>query len=548
MGWVAEAMDGLRAVSGAGKGPVLGCHGAVSAGDPFAATVATEVLASGGTAVDAVLAGAMVQCVVEPAWCGLGGDAFALVFEPGEGVVALNGSGAAPVKAGSATAGLERVPRFGPLSVAVPGFVGAWDALFSRFASLARAELVEPARRYALRGFPLDLGTAAAVERAVTDAASGAAPGLETLLAGNGRCPGELFRQPELAWTLGEVAERGAAAFYEGAIAERVASWIERRGGPLSLEDLGSHETAFVDVVSVRYRDRLVVSNPPVSLGILLLEELALAGEFDVAELRARTSDLIDLLVWCKRESFRDLALVASDPPASARFGGLDPATIAARAATYETGAGAVAVMEPELSEGTDTTSLVAVDARGQVAVVIHSLFNEWGAREVVPGTGVLLNDRLAGLRTDASAPNGLRPGCRPVHTLNAYMVLEADNVVLAGATPGGRGQVQTNFQVLTQVIDFGSDIQSALEHPRWLSGTPRTPVPDDRLLVESEMGAAVIDELRELGHDVVVVDGSSDRASNDLFGGCTVVAADPAKGVYQAAADPRRRVTALAW
>jgi len=160
----------------------------------------------------------------------------------------------------------------------------------------------------------------------------------------------------------------------------------------------------------------------------------------------------------------------------------------------------------------------------------------------------VLLNDRLANLVVDPALPNGLKPGRRPLHTLNAYMVLEEGRPVLAGATPGGRGQVQTNFQVLANVLDFGLDLQSALDAPRWLSGTPRTPSPDDALLIENDFPPAVAPELRRLGHRVVVVDASEERASTDLFGGCTVVGRDPDSGVLQAAADRRRRVVSMVW
>ena len=529
----------------------MGPRAVVSAGDPLAAAVSLEVLVGGGNAVDAVLAGAMAQCVVEPPWCSIGGDAFMLVTAPGERPVALNGSGAAPSGTSDAVGDGARVPRFGPLSVGTPGFVAAWFAAHGRFATRPAAELIAPAVHLARTGFPLDRSIATAFARIEKGLDAQERIGLEPLIRGNHCLPGQLFRQPELAASLEAIAAGGADEFYRGALARRIVSGLGRRGGVLALSDLDAHEAAFVEPMRISYHGHTVLANPPVSLGVVFLEELKIAEGFELGNFPLESAELIDRMLWCKRAAFAD-AVRLSDPAGAGAF---DPSMLLAEERAkrwrdaYAPGSGRRRLPALEVEGGTDTTSIAVADARGTTAVLIHSVFNEFGSREVVEGTGVLMNDRLAGLAVDPSLPNGLKSGRRPVHTLNSYLVLDEDGqVLLAGATPGGRGQVQTNFQVVTAVLDFGLDLQSALELPRWLSGTPRTPFPDDALFLESEFAPEVMESLREQGHDVSVVDSREEQGSSDLFGGCTVVGREPSSGALQTAPDPRRRVSTLAW
>ena len=190
---------------------------------------------------------------------------------------------------------------------------------------------------------------------------------------------------------------------------------------------------------------------------------------------------------------------------------------------------------------GSDTDCLVAADGEGRVVVWIQSLFNLFGAREVAEGTGLLLNDRLANLSVDPSRPNALRPGHKPLHTLNTFLVCEAGRPILAGATPGGQGQVQTNLQLITAVLDFGLDVQAAVDAPRWVSGS-RLPT-DTTLYLEPRFPAAVAEALRALGHTVAIADQGDD---GERFGSATLVGVDHTHGVLSGGADPRRGALAL--
>lgn len=482
-------------------------RGAVAAGSPQAAQVAIDVLAGGGTAVDAAVAASAVQCVVEFPWCGLGGDLFLMVDHPTEGVVALNGSGAAPARPGPGLSGMERIPRFGPLSVAVPGLPLAWALSVQRFGSMPLANLLAPAVKLAYDGFTVDGRLAAAMAAVGPDL--GDHPGLASLLDGNGRAEGERFIQPDLGRTLEALGRHGTEWFYRGDFAGRLAAHMRRQGGLLDEADLASHEAAWSTPLTIRYRGYTVFQHPPVSLGAAMLAQLRRLAQHDISAFPPGDPELIDLMVRCK---------VAALAETLSSFG-----VTAAPA-------------------GTDTTCLAVTDASGTTVTLIHSLFNAFGSREVVEGTGVILNDRLATLRVDDGPGPRLQLGERPLHTLNSYIVKRGDRVAIAGATPGGRGQVQTNTQVLVNLIDHGMSPLSAVEYPRWLHGTPRRYIQDSLLHLERGLPVGCAQRLAELGHEVREVD-----ATDDLFGSCTVVGRTPCTGLY-AVADGRRGAAAAGW
>jgi gamma-glutamyltranspeptidase / glutathione hydrolase len=512
----------------------------VSAGHSLAAAAALHVLQQGGNAVDAGLAASAVQCVVEMPWCGLGGDAFWLIRTLTDGVVAFNGSGIAPHDLHPGLVPGPKVPRIGPLSVAVPGLVSTWQAVAERFASRPLGELLAPAMTYARDGFPVY----PRLERALAKLTLHQG-GLSDLINRNGpaSAPFRLFRQPALAQTLEAIAAGGAEAFYAGPIGESIIKHLRTVGGVLTARDLADQRASAVAPIRVAYRGREVVTQPPVSLGCVLLQELRILGGLSLDGLKPGSSELIDLLVQCKDAAFADAAGL-SDP--DEHDNQLEWLLSEERAAWWrETIVNRVAMRVAALATGgSDTTSTVIADGQGGVVCLIQSLFNEWGSRELVPDRGILLNDRLANLPADEGLPNGLRGGRRPLHTLNTYMVLEDGAPVLAGATPGGRGQVQTNLQVLVNVLDFGMDVQTAVDEPRWISGLPYRGENDRTLYLEPAFPSQTAEALRSLGHTVALGVELGDQA--DPFGNCTVIA--QRSGTFQGAADSRRDAFAIGW
>jgi gamma-glutamyltranspeptidase/glutathione hydrolase len=506
-----------------------GTHGIVSAGDAIAAGTAIQTLQRGGNAIEAAIAASAVQCVVELPWCGLGGDAFMLIATAEGTVTSFNGSGPAPRDLHAGLISGPRAPRHGPLSVAVPGLVATWGAVVRHYATRPLSELLSSAIDYARSGFPVY----PRLERAFAKIA-GKGTSLDELLRDNGLLTGQQFRQPALASSLDDIG-----TFYRGASGGAIVDYLTGRGGVLSRDDLAALRVEPVEPIHVTYRGREVYSNPPVSLGCVLLEELKILEGFDLTDLQPGSADLINLLVECKDAAFTDAAHLGDPMEVDNR---LDWLLSEERAGYWRTHITRRA-HESVAVGGSDTTSLVVADEAGNVVALIQSLFNEFGSREWVPECGVLLNDRLANLALDQQRPNALRGGRRPLHTLNTYMVLEDEHALLAGATPGGRGQVQTNLQVLVNVLDYGMDVQTAVDQPRWISGLPYRGEADRTLYLEAEYPPRTVEALTAAGHQVQV--GVDEGEQADPFGNCTVIARGD---TWQGAADFRRDAFAIGW
>lgn len=520
-----------------------GARGVVATGNPLATEAAIDVLRSGGNAVDAAAAAAAVQSVVEMPWGGVGGDAFLLVKRASGEIAAINGSGAAP-KALSESAQVQ-LPRFGPLSVGVPGFVGAVCAVVERFGSRPLAELLAPSVDLAKEGFPVSPEVSRAIARLVAQAGCD----LVELLDGNGSEPGEVFRQPQLARTLEEVGEGGAEAFYGGRLAKSLAGHLNDLGGLFSFDDFNSHSTEWASPISVEYRDAKIFTQPPVSLGCVLLLLLRMYQQLDLPPLAYDEQIRIDAMVRCKHTAFANLLGILSDQPSAtdAAKALLSPESVAALCE------GLLDVPLAELARpaanpvarpfsaqvGDDTTCLAVLDGAGTSVTLIHSLFNEFGSRVYEPNTGILLNDRLANQRV-GTGPGEIVGGRKPLHTLNSYLVERSDGLLLAGSTPGGRGQVQFNFQVIVNVLQSGMGFREAVAAPRWLSGAPRRPEPNDGLYLEEGFSVELAERLQERGH----TPESASSDDSDLFGSVTMVGREPS-GSLLAVADHRREASA---
>jgi len=517
--------------------PVVAPRGAVSAGHPLVASAALRQLANGGSVVDAIVAASAVAAAVEPAWCGLGGDAFLLLHRAGGATEVVNGSGAAPLALDDGAVGERTVPRFGPLSIAVPGLPGVWAWATTR-TTRALTDLVADAIAYARDGFPVYPRLARAIAALDTTAIS---PALADLLARNGRAVGEGFRQGELARSLEEVVA-DLDGFYRGTLARTLVRALAERGARIADADLAAHRTESVAPLRVAYRGREVLTHPPVSLGVVLLAALRVLETLPTEGLAPDDPRRVTLEIAAIASAFADVDATAGDPTA-ARVP-IDWLLSDERAREWHDRivSGERARDPRPVTAGSDTTAMVVADAAGNVAVLLQSLFNEWGSREIATGTGILLNDRLANLPVGGDQPNRLLPGKRPLHTLHAWLVLDRGEAVLAGATPGGRGQPQTNLQVISRVLDSGLDIQAAIDRPRWLRGLPRRGPEDKTVYLEPGFAPEVAVALRAAGHPV------EDAPSGGIepFGGASVI--QRRSGALFAASDARRGGSAIGW
>jgi gamma-glutamyltranspeptidase/glutathione hydrolase len=525
----------------------IGRRGAVAANHPLAAQAGLLALRSGGNAVDAAVATALTLAVVEPMMSGLGGDGFYQVYwQPARRAVVFNGTGPAP-----AAATPERyragIPRIGPLSVSVPGMLGGVEAMHREYGRLPWADLCAEAIAYARDGFA---ATRAYCHFAAESRATLLVDprGAATFLAAGEPPPlAAAIVQPELARTLEEIAADGAEGFYRGRLARRLAAGLEAAGSLVGEADLAGFTAARQEPIAIDYRGHRVLEAPPNSTGFVLLEELKILENFDLARLGLLSADAIHLMVEAKKLAFADRERWGADP--------LSVDAPLARLLSAEYAAALAARIDPRQAAPTraaggssgDTTYFCTADADGNAVSGVQSINSGFGAGVMAGDTGILLNNRMAYWHLEPGHPNRLVPGHRVRHTMNPPLVLKNDALWCVLGTPGADHQVQVNLQVLTAMIDFGLDPQQAAELPRWTSNVPGQYANwphdgEDALTVERRIPEAVRRELARRGHPV--------KSVGDLDGPCSIeiIRRDAATGMLIAGSDPRRDGWALAW
>ena len=529
----------------------MGTNGMVATAHPLATAAGIDVLQRGGNAMDAAIAAALTTAVVLPEMCGLGGDVFFLHYDAETGKVSgLNGSGVAPAMATReffTERGYEKMPLFGPLSVSVPGAVDAYFTAIAEFGSISPRTLFRAAIRYAGEGFPITrIGSKkiAANADALAEHESTA-----NVFLPNGAVPkpGTIFQQTDLARTLYTIAENGPDAFYRGEIAREIDRYMRDNGGILRADDLKSHKSELVDPLSTDYRGYTVHQTNLPTNGLIQLEEMNILSHSELPRMSHNTANALHLMVEAKKRAFADRISYAGDP----RFVDvpldqiLSPEFAKDRYDSIDMKQASNEFVAGKLGEAVgDTTYLCVVDRDGNAVSLIQSISHTWGSRVVAGETGVLLNNRLGrGFTLDSDHPNVIEPGKRTMTTINCYLVTENGRLRWVGGTPGGDLQPQVNMQVLTNMIDFGMNVQQAVEAPRWSSfpGTDPANLPGDfKLRIEDRIDKRVITELRKRGHDVEIL------GSWDAGGNVQLIEVRQENGVLMGASDPRNEGVAL--
>ena len=526
-------------------------NGLVAAGHHLASLAGIDILMKGGNAFDSAIATSAVLSVVRPHMTGLGGDAFALLFSAQSGgVEALNASGPAP-KAASRQffldKGLTRIPLHGICSVSVPGIVGCWGEISEKYGTIGLQELLKPAIQYASRGFPVYPSLSLAIKEAGDKLANDRSA--EEIFLRNGRAPlpGEILLQGDLARTLDMISSRGTKSFYQGDIAKLIAEHFQKQNGLLTEDDLAGYRSVWKPPIRTSYRGYTVLGQPPVSQGLILLQELNLVEGFDLAKLGHNTADSIHVMVEAKKLAFADRIGYLGDPDfvkvpletlLSKEYAAKRSALIDVDRAMATTAKAGIDSMDG------DTTYFAIVDRDGNAVSLIQSVFHSFGSGVVVDGTGVVLNNRLSGFSLKSDHPNRLDPERKTVHTLNSYMIMRDDSLFLVGGTPGADDQVQTNLQVIANILDYGMNVQEAIEAPRWSSRPGTMPGEENlpyELHVEDRISPQVRDGLVKKGHDVKVSGGWS-------FAGAQAIIIDQSNKVLMGGADPRRDGYAIGW
>ena len=482
-----------RLDDGSRPGPVesLGLNGMVASAHPVAAAIGVSVLQQGGNAIDAALAVAAAEGVVLPASCGLGGDAFVLVYDPKTGeTTGFNGSGVAGAKATReryVQAGLTRMPLDGIHSISVPGAVAVYEALWKRYGTRPWADVWAPAIKLAADGVVLNsrvpkwIGGRAGVLGSFKWSAEQYLP--------NGAPPkaGTRWAAPNLASSLRAVAEGGAETFYRGALAARILAYLDSEGGPFVADDFAQQQCEVYTPIRTTYRHVTVLQTNPVSQGFLMLEQLNIVEGLNLEDHGLMSTDRLHYLVEAKKLAFEDRNEVAGDP----RFVNWDLHRLISKehAASRRASITRDRAMDPARAlvaeHSADTSYFCAVDGDGMAVSFIHSLSAAFGSGVVAGDTGITLNNRAGrGFSLEAGHPNVVEPGRRTIHTLNAYLCLRDGKPWLVSGTPGGDQQTQVNTQVLTSMVDQGLSAREALEAPRWFSFPGTDPATVDQSMV----------------------------------------------------------------
>jgi len=496
--------------------------GAVASPHRSATEAGERVLAAGGNALDAAIAANAMLAVVYPHMCGLGGDLFLLYREARTGEVhCLNGTGRAPAlatPAAFAARGLDAVPARGPLSLTVPGTVGAWEAALDLFGSLSLADVLAPAAARASAGIEVTARIASWIEAARDDIA--ADPALRAWFldaAGAPVAAGTVVRLPDLAATLSRLADAGAADLYAGELAQRLGGAVEAAGGLLTAEDLRRYRPDWTAPVAIRHGGLDVLTTPPNSQGLAALLMLRRMR----GSARPGTVGYLDEFVAAKLEAFALRDAHVTDP---------DHMRVTPDELLADPARPAPAPPAPVCG---DTVYACAVDAGGNACSLIQSLYYGFGSCFVAGDTGILMHNRAHYFSLHPDAVNVLEPGKRTLHTLMACMALEDGRPRYVFGTMGADGQPQVNVQVLHRLL-AGAPPADAVAAPRVLHGRFALEDDPDTLHVEADYGPAGPDVLAERHPRVAVV-----PAGSELLGHAHAIAIE-ADGEVTAGADPR--------
>jgi gamma-glutamyltranspeptidase len=485
--------------------PTRASHGLVVSPHTVASEAGRSILGQGGNAVDAAIATNAALAVTYPHMNGLGGDSLWLIYDAhSRQIYGLNGSGrSAQAATLDRFQGQEMIPQRGPLAaLMVPGTVDSWWQAHQRFGRLPWATLLQPAIQLAAQGYSISASQArwTQQDQALLSADSGAAA---TFLPG-GHVPrtGDRVQNPDLAAVLTAIADQGVEVFYRGDLAKRLVDWLANQGGLLSLDDFAQYQSDWVEPIYSPYRGHRIYELPPNTQGLTVLQILNLIEGFDLQTLGHGTADYYHLLVEATKLAFCDRDRWITDPD----FLDIPVAELIAKPYAHRR-SGRISLSQAQTYTATplggDTTYSAVVDAQGNAVSLIQSLYFDYGAGIVPARLGFILNNRATLFSLDPHHPNCLASRKRSFHTLIPAMSLTpSGHLDLIFGTMGGEGQPQTQVALLTRVLDFGFDIQTAVNLPRWRWG--RTwGSSSAELVLERRIPPEICQVLQSRGHTI---------------------------------------------
>ena len=518
-----------------GRSPVIACDGMAATSHPLATLAAVDALRAGGSAADAAVAAAATLCVVEPHMTGIGGDCYCLVSQPGKPVWGYNGSGRAGARASLEALRAQGLTDLGNSihSVTVPGAIDAWEALLAAHGRFDLGRALQPAIKYAEGGFPVTARVAWDWARYTGKLA--ADPGAARHYLFNGAAPneGDVIRFPALAGTLRTIGAKGAHAFYQGEIAADMVATLSARGSFLTLEDFAHHRGDAVTPISTRYRGIDLTEIPPNGQGLTALVMLNILENFDLAALDPLGPDRFHLVLEAARLAYavRDTHL------ADAKHMRVPVAALIDKGFAKKLGSRIDmtrrAVLPSAPTPGSDTVYLTVVDRDRMAVSFINSLFSNFGAGICTEKSGIMLTNRGSCFTLDAAHPNAFGPAKRPMHTIIPAMMMRDGRCDMTFGVMGSHYQPMGHVQIVLNMLDYGMDVQQAIDAPRFFFEGEKT-------LVEHGTAAATVEGLKARGHDVAF--------APTPWGGAQSIKIDWDRGVLIGGSEPRKDGCALGY
>ena len=549
------------------RSPVIAEHGMAATAHPLASQVALDVLKAGGNAIDAAIAANAALGLMEPTGNGIGGDLFAIVWDPkSEQLYGLNASGRSPMglsyeELTKALDGAEQIPSYDALAVSVPGAVDGWFELHDRFGKLPMRKVLAPAIDYAENGFPVSPVIANAFSNNLArferelDTINEFDNARETYFKNGSPQSGAIFKNPDLAKTYRTLARKGRKSFYKGDLAKTMAAYMKRIGGTLQYNDFTNHRSEWVDVRCVDYRGHELCELPPNGQGFAALQMANILKNVDLSQWSRGSAEVLHYITEAKRLAFEDLGRYYADP---------DFADIPVEhLLSEEYGRDRFALIDPDkinpnpvpgsfrLEGEGDTTYLTVADADGMMVSLIQSNYRGMGVGLVPDGLGFMFQNRGELFSLDPQHPNVYAPGKRPFHTIIPAFIMKDDKPFVSFGLMGGGMQPQGHVQILINLVDYGMNLQEAGDAARLyhIGGRAATDPLDGRdgdqlgtLHVEPGITDATITKLRAMGHDVNIVD------SGGMFGGYQAISRDPETGIYTGATEMRKDGLAIGY
>jgi len=522
-----------------GRSMVVTKYGIVAAPQFLAAQAGVQALQAGGNAVDAAIAANAVMGVVQPYVNGMGGDLFAIVYIAKTGkLYGLNSSGWTPKALTIDYLKARNIDKLNPIGVhtiTVPGCVAGWDALRSRFGTLPFEKLLQPAIFYAENGFPLAEKNARYwYAKALVDQ-----PGYKETYLPGGHAPGlgDTFKNPALGESLRQVANHGRDAFYKGKLTEVMVKFLNSQGGTHTLEDFAEFQPEWVDPISTTYRGWTVSELPPNGQGIAALSMLNIMEHFPIASYGHNSAQALHVMIEAKKLAYADMITYDGDP----RFTPVpvkemlskDLATERAKLISMDHAACQVVpsqIAEHLNAHGNSTIYLSTIDKDGNIVSLIQSNYAGYGTGMVAPGAGFSFHNRGAGFLLEPNKPNSLAGHKRPLHTIIPAFMQKGD-ISIGFGIMGGWNQAQAHAQFVANVVDFGMNVQAAMEAARFTKGT----FDGCDVQMESRIPDAVRASLTALGHQIKLLEPISFSVGQG-----EAVMRDAKRSVNFAGADPR--------